>query len=383
MQISCPQASLRQALATVVRAARPTSGLAILGTVLLETTDEGALCLSATDLEVAIITQITDARVEAPGALAVPARLLHEFVGSLTQETVGLTGDDQALKVTSRGAKATIMGLAAADFPSLPAVDDLTPLAALPAGRLREMIRQTVFAAAPAGSPRPELTGLLVRVAGGRLTLVATDGLRLAQRGGDLHEPVPEPTDVIVPARALTELAALLDTGEATVTLALAQDRACLCFVAPTFLLIARLIAATFPNHEAVLPPRWTTRLVVDGAELALAAERAGLFERRTDPRVRLAASAGQPLLVAARGEDTGESATEVPAAVAGAPLALELNVRYLREALRALGARPVALESAGPTAPCVLRPDGDDSTLQVIMPYGPMAAASATTAAA
>ncbi len=141
MKISCPQASLRQALATVVRAARPTTGLAILGTVLLETTAEGALRLSATDLELAVITQITDARVEAPGALAVPARLLHEFVGSLTQKMVDLTGDGQVLKVASRGAKATIKGLAAADFPGLPAVEDLTPLAALPAGRLREMIR--------------------------------------------------------------------------------------------------------------------------------------------------------------------------------------------------------------------------------------------------
>src|SRR3712207_509159 len=140
MQISCPQASLHQALATVVRAARPTTGLAILGTVLLETTAEGDLRLSATDLELAIITQITDAQVETPGALAVPARLLHEFVASLTQETVSLTCEGQTLKVASRGAKATINGVAADDFPRLPAVDDLTPLAALPAARLREML---------------------------------------------------------------------------------------------------------------------------------------------------------------------------------------------------------------------------------------------------
>jgi DNA polymerase-3 subunit beta len=239
------------------------------------------------------------------------------------------------------------------------------------------MIRQVAFAAAPAGDPRPELTGVCLRLAGAELTLAATNRQRLALRGGRLDEPAGEGRQVVAPARALGDLAAVLDDPDAPVTIALAPRRAGVCFVAPTCLVAARLIAGDYPDYEACLPSTHATRIVVESRALALAVERADLFESGADPRVTLAVDAAPPggdrrLVVTAQGRETGASASAVAADVTGAAVRIELNGRYLREALRALGAGPVALESEGATAPCLIRPACEDRALQLIMPYGP-----------
>ena len=113
------------------------------------------------------------------------------------------------LKVAGRGADAEINGIDADEFPCLPQVDEGSFVATVDPQSLREMIAQVEFAAASDDS-RPVLAGVLIRFEDERLTMAAADGFRLAVREGQLVQPVPQRLDIIVPARALRELARII-----------------------------------------------------------------------------------------------------------------------------------------------------------------------------
>ncbi|MBM4432050.1 MAG: DNA polymerase III subunit beta, partial [Chloroflexi bacterium] len=205
MRFSCLQENLAKGLAIVGRAVATRSTLPVLSNVLMAT-DEGRLKLSATNLEVGINCWI-GAKVEEDGATTVPARLLIDFVNSLPPERIDaqLVTRTQTLNLKCRNNEANIKGIDAQEFPLILALSEDAGIQ-LEAATLREMIGQVCFAAAVDES-RPVLTGVLAEISGNRLTLAAADGFRLSVRHTQLPQAAAAPASVIIPARALQELA--------------------------------------------------------------------------------------------------------------------------------------------------------------------------------
>lgn len=373
MKLSLMQEALQKALAHVSRAVATRTSLPVLGNVLL-TTDRGQLKLAATNLEIGI-TYWVDCRVEEEGSITVPARLLADFVGNLPNDLVKLEVDRRTLglRVGSTRSKATVKGIDAEDFPAIPSVEG-EPTASLPPDLLREMVAQSAFAAATDES-RPVLAGVLVRFEGRRVTLSAADGFRMAVRHGELDTPVAEEVSVIVPAKALNELARTIADQQDRVEITVTPNRNQLVCRAGNLEFLSRLIDGSFPYWRQIVPASYTTRAVVSREELQRAARLAGYFAHDNNDIVKLSFEPGSGeyelgcLTLSANAAEVGENSTDVDASIEGPANQIAFNVRYLNDVLGALRSSQVALEMQGPNNAGVLRPLGPDESTHVIMP--------------
>lgn len=373
MKLTLTQEALQRGLAHVSRAVATRTSLPVLGNVLLAT-DRGQLKLAATNLEVGI-TYWVDCQIEEEGSITVPARLLSDFVGNLPNEQVKLEVDRRTLglRVGSARSKATVKGIDAEDFPAIPSVEG-APTASMPPDLLREMVSQSAFAAATDES-RPVLAGVLVRFEGNRVTLSAADGFRMAVRHIELDTAATEDVSVIVPARALNELARTIADQQDAVEITVTPNRNQLVCRAGNIEFLSRLIDGNFPDWRQIVPAGYTTRAVVSREELQRAARLAAYFARDNNDIVKLSFEPGSGeyelgcLTLSANAAEVGENSTDLDASIEGPANQIAFNVKYLTDVLGALRASQVAVEMQGPNNAGVLRPLGPDDSTHVIMP--------------
>ncbi len=374
MQLTCQQAELQRALAHVSRAVARKSTLPVLSNVLLSAA-EGQLRLAATNLEIAIAASLP-ARVVTPGRLTVRADLLTEFVSSLPSDEVTLRMEPGSLTlaVSCGYSKANIKGIPAEDFPTLPEIGDQVPTARIDGSLLREMIGQVVFAAATDDS-RPVLAGVLVEFQGSTLTMAAADGFRLSVRSAELDELVAADLAIIVPARALHELARSMADAEGAIDLLVTPNRSQLLARSGTVEFLSRLIDGHFPEFRQIIPKTYTTRVVVPREAFLAAARRAKIFAQSNNEVVRLQLLPGDSeldpgaVIVSAQAAEAGDNEDLLSARVDGPKAQIAFNGRYLTDVLSVMKSAEVALEMTSPNAAGVFRPVGDTSFTHVIMP--------------
>ncbi len=372
MKLSCLQENLNRGLGVVGRAVATRTTLPITNNVLLAT-DQSRLKLVATNLEMAISCWI-GAKVEEEGAITVPARLLTEFVNSLPNDkiNVNLSPKTKTLELKCARFEARISGVDAKDFPPIPAVDEgITTKVEVEA--LSQGISQVAFAAAVEES-RPVLTGVDAQFDNDLLTLAAADGFRLAVYKLPLTTPVSQKTEVIIPARTLTELNRLMADGEETIDITINPNKSQALFRLKDTELVSQLVQGTFPQYAQLIPQSYNTRVVVDVAEFLRATKTASIFARDSSGIVRLVIASGSELTpgkltLSARSEEIGDDVGEIDAVIEGEEAKIAFNGRYLVDVLSALRESQVALETTNPSSPGVLRPVGVDNYIHVVMP--------------
>jgi DNA polymerase-3 subunit beta len=336
-------------------------------------TDQSRLKLVATNLEMAISCWI-GAKVEEEGTITVPARLLTEFISSLPSDKVdiNLSPRTKTLGLKCARFEARISGVDAKDFPPIPKVEQgITTKVEVEA--LQQGISRVVFAAATEES-RPVLTGVDALFEGDLLTLAAADGFRLAVYKLPLAVPVSEKTEVIIPARTLAELNRLIADQEEAVEITVNPNKSQALFRLKNIELVSQLVQGSFPNYAQLIPQSYTTRAVVDVAEFLRATRTASIFARDGSGIVRLVVATGGELTpgkvtVSARSEEIGDDVGEIDATVEGEEAKIAFNGKYLTDVLGVLGEAQVALETASPSSPGVIRPVGVDNYIHVIMP--------------
>jgi DNA polymerase III subunit beta len=373
MKVTLLQENLARGLGIVSRAVSPRSTLPVLANILIAT-DEGRLRLSATNLEMGITCWIA-ARIEDEGSTTVPARTLGDLVNTLPGEQVALNLDTstQTLNVRSGTSTNDIKGIDAQEFPPLP-VPDMEGAVQLNVVDFREMIHQVAFAAST-DEARPVLMGVLVIVEGDRITMAAADGFRLSVRSASLSAPASQLVNIIVPARALSELARIASDGEETISMVVPKGRGQVVFRVKDVELVSQLIDGTFPDYQQIIPRSYKSRTLVSTSSLLKACKQAEIFARDGSNVARLDIKAAQGEMeaseveISATSEETGKNETIVEATVDGSGVLIAFNVKYLREALEIIRTPNVALETSAANAPGVIRPVGEDDFLHVIMP--------------
>ena len=372
MNVSCLQEHLAKGLGIVGRAVAVRSTLPITSNILLST-EEGRLKLSATNLEIALSCWV-GAQVEEEGAITVPARLLIDFVNSLPSEKIEMTlaPRSRQLKLTCARNQASMSGVDADDFPPIPSVEDGGSLELDPEA-LHTAISQVIISAATDDS-RPVLVGVDVKMEGDQLTFAATDGFRLSVRHLTLSSAVPEPLQVIIPARALAELNRLLPEETDPVQMTLNSTRTQVLFRLKNVELVTQLIQGTFPDYSQIIPEDHTSKATVDVAEFLRETRTAAIFARDGSGIVRLQFTPGEDvapgkMTISARAEEIGDNMSELDAAIEGEGDKIAFNSKYLQDYLGVLEGGRVTLEMSGPSRQGVLRPVGDDSFVHVLMP--------------
>jgi DNA polymerase-3 subunit beta len=372
MKLSCLQENFNRGLSIVGRAVATRTTLPITNNVLLAA-EEGRLKLVATNLEMAISCWI-GAKIEEEGAITVPARLLTEFVSSLPSDTIAINLSPQTKTLGLKCARfeARISGVDAKDFPPIPSVDEgITTSVEVEA--LRQGINQVVFAAATEES-RPVLTGVCTQFEGSTLTLAAADGFRLAVFKLPIAKTVSQKTEVIIPARTLSELNRLMSDQEEAVNITLNPNKSQVLFRLKSTELVSQLVQGTFPNYAQLIPKSYNTRVIVSVADFLRATKTASIFARDGSGIVRLVITPGSEmnpgrLSVSARSEEIGDDVGEIDATVEGADAKIAFNGKYLTDILSVLHESQVALETTNPSSPGLIRPVGTDNYTHVVMP--------------
>ncbi len=372
MKVSVLQETLAQGINIVSRAVSPRSTLPVLANVLVAT-DDGRLRLSATNLELGITCWI-GAKIEAEGATTVPARTFADLVGTLPKDRVemALTENTQTLHVKCGTSNTDIKCIDAQEFPPMPVLDAAEGIQ-LNVADLKEMIHQVVFSAST-DEARPVLTGVLVTVEGNKITLASADGFRLSVRSAELSSPAEQPINVIIPARALSELARVATDGDQAVSMLLPPGRGQVVFRMKDVELVSQLIEGNFPDFQQVIPRTFETRSVMSTEQFLKACKQAEIFARESSHIARLNITPGGELQpgtveIFAQSEETGSNETVVDASIEGPPILIAFNVRFLRDVLEVINTPNVALETTTSASPGVIRPLGEEDFLHVIMP--------------
>jgi len=373
MKVTILQENLARGLGIVSRAVSPRSTLPVLANILIAT-DEGRLRLSATNLEMGITCWIA-ARIEDEGSTTVPARTLADLVNTLPGDQVALNLDSatQTLNVRSGTSTNDIKGIDAQEFPPMP-VPDMDGAVQLNVVDFKDMIHQVAFAAST-DEARPVLMGVLVTVDGDQITMAAADGFRLSVRSATLSAPAPQPVNIIVPARALSELARIASDADESISMVVPKGRGQVVFRVKDVELVSQLIDGTFPDYQQIIPRSYKSRTLVSTASLLKACKQAEIFAREGSNVARLDIKAAQGEMepseveISATSEETGKNETIVEATVDGSGVLIAFNVKYLREALEVVNTPNVALETSAANAPGVVRPVGEDDFIHVIMP--------------
>jgi DNA polymerase-3 subunit beta len=373
MKVTVLQENLARGLSTVSRAVSPRSTLPVLSNILIAT-DEGRLRLSATNLELGITCWIP-ARIDENGSTTVPSRTFSDLVSAMPNDQVQLTLDVKTQNLHVKGGQSNndIKCIDAQEFPPLP-TPEMQDAVQLNVADFKEMIHQVAFAASN-DEARPVLMGVLMNVEKDKVTMAAADGFRLSVRKAQLSSSVKNPINVIIPARALNELARVASDGEEPIYMVIPKNRGQVLFRVKDVEVVSQLIEGTFPDYHQIIPRNHKSRTLISTAALLKACKQAEIFAREGSNVARLdikqANGEMQPseVEISATSEETGKNETIVEATVDGSSVLIAFNVKFLREALEVIRTPNVALETSAANAPGVIRPVGDEDFLHVIMP--------------
>lgn len=372
MRVSILQDQLAKGLSIVSRVVDPRSTLPVLGNVLLATED-ARLKLAATNLELSIVTYI-GAKVDQSGTITLPAKTFQELVNNLSPERVDIAVDEatQSADVRCGMTKSLIRGISGAEFPPIPEVGEADIV--ISGKVLREMITQTVFAAAREDA-RPILTGIYTLLDGDVMTMAAADGFRLAVRTTRINEKFSKPRELVIPARTLAEVARVIVDEEKEVSICLPGDRDLVMFFVENTVISSQLLQGKFPDFGAIIPKTYATAMTVYTSDLLRACKRAEIFARDNNNSGRIlikppaAANDAGEVMIIGRSNERGDNEGVVVASVEGEAVEVSFNIRYLIDVLNVIGEERVIIESNGATHPGVIRPENRDDFVSVIMP--------------
>ncbi len=379
MKVSCQQEQFGKGLSIVSRAVSTKTTLPVLNNILIatDTSEEGGrIKLAATNLEISITVWVP-AQIIEEGEITIPARLLSDFVSNLGSEnSVQLSLDEQTLTLNIRSGRseANIRCISAEDFPSLPNVTNAANFAGISSGMLKETVAQVGFAASN-DETRPVLTGIFANFSGDKVTMAAADSFRLAVRTSPLAEAVDNNFSILLPSRAMTELARILTDDESRVEISVTANKSQALFKTETVNFTSSLIEGNFPNYQQIIPKSYTTRTVISTQELSRAVKQASYFAKDSGGNiVRVSVAPGEDLTpgsltLSANAAEVGDNRSEIDATVDGAAAQIAFNAKYMADVLSVLTTGQVAIELQTPANPGVIKPVGKDDYVHVIMP--------------
>lgn len=368
MKLSILQENLAHGVTAVSRAVAAKAQLPVLANILLAT-EGGKLKLSATNLETGITVWL-NAKVERAGKVTVPGRVFGELVTSLPQEAVELTVSEEKVQVKSGAYRATVNGISAEEFPEVPTLAGKKAAGelGLDGAALSEAVSLVAFAAGT-DEARPIFTGVKMEFSKKGLRLAATDGYRLSVKSLPGSKIKGAGKEMVVPARALTELTKMLKDEEGEeVRLAATDKEKQLIMSLDGVEVVTRLLEGDFPDFDKIVPGSSKTKLELETEELHQAVRAAAIFARDSANIVKFKIEKDK-LTVTANAPQVGENEIGVAIKKTGEDSEVAFNSRYLLEMLSAVTAERVGLELSGPLSPGMFRAAGDDSWLHIIMP--------------
>jgi DNA polymerase-3 subunit beta len=365
MKLTIAKEQLIAGLQAVQNVVSTRTTLPILSNVLLR--GEGTqLELTATDLDVTVSCSVV-AEVKKGGASTVPVKKLFGIVRELNGTEVDLEVDEKhTCSLRAAASFYRINGLSADEFPPLPKFKEDKKVLLLQE-TLGGMLKKTAFAISSDES-RYVLNGIFFSLKDHKLTMVATDGRRLALVDEELDLPEKSQGEFIVPAKAVNELTRLLQP-KGDVEVKYTENQAAFTLKdekGASTLVITKLIEGNYPNYRQVIPAESKERVPLVREEFLHALRRAEIMTTDKANSVKLTFTKNN-LAITANAPEIGEARESIAVNYKGNDLAVAFNPRYLIEPLTALAQDEVFMELTDELSPGVLKINGP--FLYVVMP--------------
>jgi len=336
----------------------------ILANVLIEANGDEMRML-ATDLEVALRSRCA-ASVAKSGSLTLPAKKLFEIVKALPETDVRIEEDKNGVKVAADRFDSRMQTLPREDFPTLPDASGKAR-ATLPRSALKEMVAKTQFAITGEDT-RYFLNGAKFVLKPDSLTLVATDGHRLALVEVKHNVGITQEIGVILPKKTLIELGKLLAEGDGDILFESGENH--LFFEVGGRMLISRMIDGQFPAYERVIPKGNDKDIEFERERLTNAVKRVALLSNERSRAVKFEIEKGK-VEVTSSSSEFGEAREQLPVDYAGTAMTISFNAQYVLDFLNVVETDSVLLSLKDEVSQAVMKPvgaQGYDYTY-VIMP--------------
>jgi DNA polymerase III subunit beta len=367
MEFEIDQVRFLSTLALAQTVADKRSTMPVLANVLIETTEDGKVRCSATDMMIGLV-ETMPADVKSSGSITVAVRHLHGVIRTLAPGPVRVKGlDNHWVQILSNKSEFKLMGMPESDFPELPepARGGKGPkFVEIPAHAFADLVQKTAFSVS-ADEARVNLNGVLFECDGRTGTMVSTDGHRLTKLSVPLSGPKLD-KGVIIPRKGMLEAKRVLERISGSVEIAFSDTH--LFVRAESLSLSIKLNQVTFPPYKAVIPTSHQKAAQMPREDLLSALRRAEVMAPEKTATVRLKLSNGQ-LELTADNPDLGVAHQELAVDYEGDSLTAGFNARYLIEALDVMDTDEVRLEFQGDLDPCVVKPVGGTDFLAVVMP--------------
>ncbi|GAB4560410.1 MAG: DNA polymerase III subunit beta [Rhizobacter sp.] len=314
--------------------------LPILANVLIRKTGS-QIEFTTSDLEIQVRTLAELDGDAANFSTTVGARKLIDILRSLPNDQIVTLSANQN-KLTLQGGKSrfTLQTLPSDDFPLVQEAADFGPVFSVPQKTLKLLINQVHFAMA-VHDIRYYLNGILFVAEGKSLTLVATDGHRLALAQATLDVEIPK-QEVILPRKTVLELQRLLKDEETPIEMRFAGNQAKFGFSGMEF--VTKLVEGKFPDYNRVIPKNHKNQITLGRAALLASLQRAAILTSEKFKGVRVNIEPGS-LRIASSNAEQEEAKEELEIDYSGDAIEIGFNVTYLMDALANMSVEMVKLE--------------------------------------
>jgi DNA polymerase-3 subunit beta len=338
--------------------------LPILANVLIRKTGP-SIELTTSDLEIQVRTVAELGGDTTNFATTVGARKLIDILRSMpADQTVTLSATQSKLTLAGGKSRFTLQTMPADDFPLVQESADFGPVFSVPQKTLRGLVAQVHFAMA-VHDIRYYLNGILFVAEGKSLTLVATDGHRLALAQATLEADIPK-QEVILPRKTVLELQRLLKDDDTTIEMRFAPNQAKFSFAGMEF--VTKLVEGKFPDYNRVIPKNHKNKVTLGRAPLLSSLQRAAILTSEKFKGVRVNIEPGL-LRIASSNAEQEEAMEELEIDYGGDAIEIGFNVTYLIDALANMGQEMVTVELQDTNSSALITVPDQAGFKYVVMP--------------
>jgi len=364
MHFTSSKEKLAEAISIVSRAITGKTTKPILESIFIEVSDN-SFKLMGNNLELGIETAPIECNATEEGTLCIDAKLFSEIVRLLPEDDVLVkTKDNNVMIIKSGKSEFKILGLSSEDFPLLPIVDR-RKFITLPAGKLKNLIRQTIFSVSTDES-KPILTGILFDVKDENLNVVAVDGFRIAIcRNESGYEG--DDFSIVIPSKTLNEISKILPTDENSNVNIFFTDKHIL-FEMKSGIVVSRLIEGEFMNYNQIFSDDYNTTITVNKNKFISCLERSSIISKESNKNpVKLKIE--NEILYVTSNNELGNTYEELGIDMDGDSIEIAFNPRYLIDALKVIDDEETVIQFTTSLSPCIIRPIESEHYKYLIVP--------------
>ena len=336
----------------------------ILANVLIKTVGDGELQFASTDLKT-VVTVTVPAKIDEVGAITVSARQLYEIAKGLSHHEVTLKKTEQNwLELRCGKSEFKIVGMSDRDYPKLPSAEGI-PFGEVPAKPIWEMIGKTIFSVSQ-DDTRPHLASVLLECDGVRATMVSTDGHRLSKASTELPGAPKLLPGILIPRKGIAEIRKAIEGRDAPCELGV--DQGYLVLKADSTCLMVKLGDGQFPPYEQVIPKENDKKLLLNRENLLAALRRVSIIASDKTWGVKVLLESGK-LSIEVENPDLGNAKEDIETAYKGESLQIGFNAKYFIDVLSEMKEEEIMLEMGGDLDPAVIKLNGSEDYVGVVMP--------------